>query len=38
VPLFVEELAKSNLESGELTEAGDRHEYGGSARAITTPN
>ena len=30
VPLFVEELTKSILESGELTEAGDHYEYGGS--------
>src|SRR5580692_2547173 len=37
VPLFVEELTKSILESGELTEASDRYEYGGSARAITIP-
>jgi class 3 adenylate cyclase len=37
VPLFVEELTKSILESGELTEARDRYEYGGSARAITIP-
>jgi class 3 adenylate cyclase len=37
VPLFVEELTKSILESGELAEAGDHYEYGGSARAITIP-
>ena len=37
VPLFVEELAKSILESGELTEAGDHYEYAGSARAVTIP-
>jgi class 3 adenylate cyclase/tetratricopeptide (TPR) repeat protein len=37
VPLFVEELTKSVLESGELTEAGDHYEYGGSARAVTIP-
>ena len=30
VPLFVEELTKSILESGELKEAGDHYEYGGS--------
>ena len=29
VPLFVEELTKSILESGELKEAGDHYEYGG---------
>jgi hypothetical protein len=37
VPLFVEELTKSILESGELTEAGDHYEYVGSARAVTIP-
>src|ERR1700722_11086797 len=37
VPLFVEELTKSILESGELTYAGDHYEYGGSARAVTIP-
>ena len=37
VPLFVEELTKSILESGELTEAADHYEYGGSARAVTIP-
>ena len=37
VPLFVEELTKSILESGELTEAGDHYETAGSARAITIP-
>jgi class 3 adenylate cyclase len=37
VPLFVEELTKSILESGELTEAGDHYEYGGSPRAVTIP-
>jgi predicted ATPase len=37
VPLFVEELTKSILESGELTEAGDRYEYKGSARTVTIP-
>jgi class 3 adenylate cyclase/tetratricopeptide (TPR) repeat protein len=37
VPLFVEELTKSILESGELKEAGGRYEYGGSARAVTIP-
>jgi class 3 adenylate cyclase/tetratricopeptide (TPR) repeat protein len=37
VPLFVEELTKSILESGDLTESGDRYEYGGSARAVTIP-
>ena len=37
VPLFVEELTKSILESGELKEACDHYEYGGSARAVTIP-
>jgi MalT-like TPR region len=37
VPLFVEELTKSILESGELKEAGDHYEYGGSARPVTIP-
>ena len=36
VQLFVEELTKSILESGELTEAGDHYAYGGSAR-MTIP-
>jgi hypothetical protein len=37
VPLFVEELTKSILESGELKEAADHYEYGGSAHPITIP-
>ena len=37
VPLFVEELTKSILEAGELTEAGDHYEYVGSARSVTIP-
>ena len=37
VPLFVEELTKSILELGELTEAGDLYEYAGSAHAVTIP-
>jgi predicted ATPase/class 3 adenylate cyclase len=37
VPLFVEELTKSILESGELTEAADHYQYTGSARAVTIP-
>jgi class 3 adenylate cyclase/DNA-binding winged helix-turn-helix (wHTH) protein/tetratricopeptide (TPR) repeat protein len=37
VPLFVEELTKSILESGELKQDGDLYEYGGSARAVTIP-
>ena len=38
VPLFVEELTKSILKSGQLTEAGDRYEYRGSARPVTIPS
>jgi tetratricopeptide (TPR) repeat protein len=37
VPLFVEELTKSILESGELTEVGDHYDYGGPARAVIIP-
>ena len=37
VPLFVEELTKSVLESGELRDAGDRYEYSGATRAIAIP-
>ena len=37
VPLFVEELTKSILESGGLRETGDHYEYAGSARAVTIP-
>jgi tetratricopeptide (TPR) repeat protein len=37
VPLFVEELTKSILESDDLTEAGDHYKYGGSARTVTIP-
>jgi class 3 adenylate cyclase/tetratricopeptide (TPR) repeat protein len=37
VPLFVEELTKSILESGELKETGDHYEFGGLARAVTIP-
>ncbi len=37
VPLFVEELTKSILESGELKDVGDHYEYAGSARAVTIP-
>src|SRR6202035_1583460 len=32
VPLFVEELTKSILESGQLTEAGDHYKYAGLTR------
>ena len=37
VPLFVEELTKSILESGELKELADRYDYTGTARSITIP-
>jgi hypothetical protein len=37
VPLFVEELTKSILESGELRDAGDHYEYVGSTHSITIP-
>ena len=37
VPLFVEELTKSILESGELKDAGDRYEYAGITHSITIP-
>ena len=37
VPLFVEELTKAILESGELKDAGDHYEYAGSARSVTIP-
>ncbi len=36
LPLFVEEVTKSILESGELKDAGDHYEYLGSSR-ITVP-
>jgi class 3 adenylate cyclase/tetratricopeptide (TPR) repeat protein len=37
VPLFVEELTRSILESGELKDVGDHYEYAGSARAVSIP-
>ena len=37
VPLFVEELTKSILESGQLRDAGDHYDYLGSSRTITLP-
>jgi class 3 adenylate cyclase/tetratricopeptide (TPR) repeat protein len=37
VPLFVEELTKSILESAGLRDAGDRWEYAGRARTLTIP-
>jgi class 3 adenylate cyclase/tetratricopeptide (TPR) repeat protein len=37
VPLFVEELTKSILESGKLRDAGDRYEYSGATPQIAIP-
>jgi len=37
VPLFVEELTKSILESNQLKEAADRYEYVGTTHSITVP-
>jgi len=37
VPLFVEELTKSILESGEVKEAGDHYEYTGAAHTVSIP-
>ena len=37
VPLFVEELTKAILESGELKESGDHYDYAGAARNVTIP-
>ena len=37
VPLFVEELTKSILESGELKQAGNHYDYAGASRAVTIP-
>jgi hypothetical protein len=37
VPLFVEELTKSILESGQLKDAGGHYDYLGSSRNITIP-
>ena len=37
VPLYVEELTKSILESGELKDVGDRYDYVGAARSVTIP-
>jgi len=37
VPLFVEELTKTVLESGELKDVGDHYEYAGSVRTVTIP-
>ena len=37
VPLYLEELTKAILESGELADAGDRYDYVGAARNVTIP-
>jgi class 3 adenylate cyclase len=37
VPLFVEELTKSILESAGLEDAGDHYTYSGDARSLTIP-
>jgi class 3 adenylate cyclase len=37
VPLFVEELTKAILESGELKERGTSYDYDGSTRTVTIP-
>ena len=37
VPLFVEELTRSILESGDLIESGDRWEYAGRAGSLAIP-
>jgi predicted ATPase len=37
VPLYVEELTKSILESGELNDTGDRYEYVGATHSVTIP-
>jgi class 3 adenylate cyclase/tetratricopeptide (TPR) repeat protein len=37
VPLYVEELTKAILESGELKDAGDHYNYAGAAGSMTIP-
>jgi predicted ATPase len=37
VPLFVEELTKSILESGELVVEGDHYVYAGSSASVAIP-
>lgn len=37
VPLYVEELTKAVLESGDVKEAGDRYEYAGTERTVSVP-
>ena len=37
VPLYVEELTKSILESGQLKDTGERYEYAGAVQDVTIP-
>ena len=37
VPLYVEELTKAILESGEIKDAGDHYDYVGASRSVTIP-
>ena len=37
VPLYVEELTKSILESGELKDMGNHYDYAGTTRSVTIP-
>jgi tetratricopeptide (TPR) repeat protein len=37
VPLYVEELTRSILESGELIDTGDQYEYAGGSRSVNIP-
>jgi class 3 adenylate cyclase/tetratricopeptide (TPR) repeat protein len=37
VPLYVEELTRAVLESGQLRDMGDRYEYAGEVESITIP-
>ena len=37
VPLYVEEMTRAILESGELKDAGDHYDYAGAARSVTIP-
>jgi predicted ATPase len=37
VPLFVEELTKTVLESGDLKDVGDHYEFQGSVRSVSVP-
>ena len=37
VPLYVEELTKSILESGDLKDVGDHYDYVGTAHSVTIP-